>query len=145
MAYLKSKKGRSFNPPKNMKTTRFLDFVSTYLPIHLTATAHKNLHWAAIRKIYKVQEMWVKSGLNAQIEDITIPAKITLTRIAPRELDYDNLVTSFKHIRDVVASLLIPGLAPGRADGDKRLTWVYEQTKADPKEYAVQIEIKQVR
>lgn len=113
----------------------------TILPIHLTAVAHSRLHWTRIKKIYDSQALLVNSGLKAQMFDFKPPAKITLTRIAPRELDYDNLVTAFKHIRDIVADTLIPGLAKGRADGDPRLTWSYTQHKGKPKEYAIRIDI----
>ena len=62
---------------------------------------------------------------------------ITLTRIAPRPLDSDNLARSFKAIRDGIADALEIN------DGSKRLTWNYEQRKGSkPKQYAVQIEIQ---
>lgn len=73
-----------------------------------------------------------------------LPCLVTLTRIAPREFDYDNLVSSFKNTRDTIADWLIPGLAPGRADGDKRITWEYKQEKRNPKEHALRIEIKKM-
>ena len=61
---------------------------------------------------------------------------ITLTRIAPRSLDTDNLARSFKGIRDGIADAL------GIDDGSKRLTWNYAQEKGPPKRYAVRIEIQ---
>lgn len=124
------------------KTERYLDYIYTYLPIYLEPTANKRLHWGAVKKIYDLQEQWIKSALNGQMCDAKLPATITLTRVSPRELDFDNLVTAFKHVRDVIAALLIPGLRPGRADSDDRLTWKYLQKKDKPKEYAVQIEIR---
>ncbi len=144
---MKSKLGclkfKTFNQPtRPIETSVTGNEIYTYLPIHLKASAHKRLHWTRIRAIYQSQAILVTSGLNAQLENITLPAKITLARIAPRELDFDNLVTAFKHIRDTVADLLIPGLAKGRADGDKRLQWEYMQIKGIPKEYAVKITIK---
>ena len=61
---------------------------------------------------------------------------ITLTRIAPRPLDTDNLARSFKAIRDGIADAL------GIDDGSKRLTWSYAQEKGPPKRYAVRIQIE---
>jgi len=61
---------------------------------------------------------------------------ITLTRIAPRPLDTDNLARSFKAIRDGIADTLEID------DGSKRLTWNYGQEKGPPKQYAVRIEIQ---
>lgn len=124
------------------RVERYLDYVVTDLPIYLDAIAHQNLHWAVVRKVYDDQEKWVRSALKGQVCDIQLPAVITLTRIAPTQLDFDNLVTAFKHIRDVVADLLIPGMQPGRADGDERLSWVYLQKKINPNECAVQIHLK---
>jgi hypothetical protein len=49
------------------------------------------------------------------------PLAITLTRIASRRLDSDNLAGSFKAIRDAIAAWL------GLDDGDPRLTWSYAQ------------------
>jgi hypothetical protein len=61
---------------------------------------------------------------------------ITLTRIAPRPLDSDNLARSFKAIRDGIADALEID------DGSKYLAWNYAQEKGPPKQYAVRIQIK---
>lgn len=65
---------------------------------------------------------------------IELPCTITLTRIASREMDSDNVQGSFKAIRDCLASLIIPGLAPGQADSDSRLEWRYRQEKGTRKQ-----------
>lgn len=62
-----------------------------------------------------------------------MPCHIQLTRLSPRMLDSDNLQGALKYIRDSVADYLIPGLQPGRADGDTRLSWSYSQEKAKTK------------
>ena len=71
--------------------------------------------------------------------------KVAMIRIAPRSLDYCNLVAAMKGLQDEIADYILPGLAPGRADGDPRFTFEYLQTKGQPKEYKViiRIEIKQ--
>lgn len=61
---------------------------------------------------------------------------VTIARIAPRELDDDNLRGSAKSVRDGIADAL--GLA---SDRDKRLTWTYSQEKGKPKEYAVRVTV----
>lgn len=48
---------------------------------------------------------------------------VTITRIAPRQLDDDNLAGSAKHVRDGIADAL------GIDDGDKRIQWRYGQAK----------------
>ncbi len=60
---------------------------------------------------------------------------ITLTRIAPRELDgHDNLRTAMKHVVDGITDAL--GL---KSDRDPRLTWAYEQERGRPRQYAVEV------
>ena len=61
---------------------------------------------------------------------------VTLTRIAPRELDTDNLASSAKGLRDGIADAINYG-----NDRDKRVTWVYAQTKGKPREYRVDVRI----
>jgi len=61
---------------------------------------------------------------------------VTLTRIAPRALDGDNLAAGLKAVRDGVADAL------GVNDADPRVTWAYAQERGKPREYAVRIEIR---
>lgn len=49
---------------------------------------------------------------------------VTLTRLAPRRLDSDNLQRALKAVRDGVADAL------GVDDGDPRIEWRYGQRKA---------------
>lgn len=51
------------------------------------------------------------------------PLVVTITRIAPRQLDDDNLAASGKHVRDGIADAL------GIDDRDPRVRWRYEQAK----------------
>jgi len=67
---------------------------------------------------------------------------VGLLRIAPRKLDSDNLAAAFKGIRDGVADVL------GIDDGDDRISWLYEQRRAnagdsrvDPLGYGIAIAI----
>ena len=60
---------------------------------------------------------------------------ITLTRLASRKLDSDNLATALKAVRDGVADAL------NLDDGDERLDWRYAQEKAPRGHYAVRVEI----
>lgn len=65
-----------------------------------------------------------------------VPCTVKLTRIAPRELDGDNLQGGFKSVRDGVADWL------GIDDNDKRINWEYAQERGAPKHYAARVEIK---
>lgn len=52
---------------------------------------------------------------------------VTLVRIAPRNLDFDNLYAAMKSIIDAVANVINPGLAPGRADGLDNISFKCDQ------------------
>lgn len=115
--------------------------VSFSVPVKILSEANNTDHWSKkkarkdeTRK--KIKLKWLVIGSPT----VKLPCIIKITRIAPRELDFDNLVYSMRNITNIIADLLIPGLAPGRADGDKRLKFEYLQRKI-PKTYSVEIEI----
>jgi hypothetical protein len=60
---------------------------------------------------------------------------VSLTRVAPRALDSDNLVASLKATRAGVADAL------HLDDRDSRVEWRYAQRKGRPREYGVSIAI----
>ena len=60
---------------------------------------------------------------------------VTLTRIAPRKLDCDNLRGALKAVRDGVADWL------GVDDGSERITWKYAQERGKPKWHSVRVEV----
>lgn len=62
---------------------------------------------------------------------------VTLTRVAPRKLDSDNLQGAFKGVRDEVAKFF------GVDDGDKRhITWSYAQTTGKPSTVLIDLAIQ---
>ncbi len=61
---------------------------------------------------------------------------VTLTRVAPRELDDDGLASGLKSVRDGIADGL--GL---KSDNDPRVTWKRDQRRGGVREYAVEISI----
>lgn len=66
----------------------------------------------------------------------TIPATVTLTRIAPRSLDRTNLDEAFKAVIDQIAFTV------GVDDReDERVRYVCRQEKGQPREYGVRIQI----
>ena len=72
---------------------------------------------------------------------ISLPAELTVTRIAPRALDsFDNGPCSVKYIVDAVCAEITGDFRPGRADGNKGISIVFAQEKS--KDYAVKILIK---
>lgn len=62
---------------------------------------------------------------------------VTLTRLAPGELDDDNLPPSLKSIRDEIAACL------GCDDRDPRITWRYQQQRTKRGDYRVRVEVEE--
>jgi hypothetical protein len=118
--------------------TRDLELV---LPIRTESETNQREHWARRHRRRKAQRttagLVVRSLLLA--EGLGVPCRVTLTRIAPRRLDSDNLVSSLKGPRDGVADAL------GVDDADERVEWAYGQRRGKPREYGVQITIEQRR
>jgi len=106
------------------------------LPLRLESAANERLHWRArmerTRRHRRLAGMAIRKGL-------PLPAVVTLTRIAPRQFDDDNLAFAFKALRDGVAD------AFGVADNHPDLQWRYAQRKGDPRQYAVEIHIEPSR
>ena len=116
--------------------------IEVTVPIKIESVSNKREHWSKSHSRAVKQAFAVRLMLKSKIKEVPLPVVVTLTRIAPRKLDFDNLVGGgFKKIRDTVADLLIPGLRPGQADGDPRITWCYAQEKAS-KTYACKIRIQ---
>jgi hypothetical protein len=96
-------------------------------------------HWTEAHARHKEQKNAIYYACKPKISIIQLPCTVTLTRLGPRELDFDNLVISQKYVRDAIAELLTGDYVPGRADSDKRITWEYGQERS--REYGVRIEI----
>ena len=113
------------------------------LPIKTASESNCSEHYHVKGKRHALQKRWVTTAFKKERPTITLPCKITLTRIAPRSLDaHDNLPSSLKWVADAVAENIIPGKATGRADDSKELSWEYSQKKGKPRQYAVMIEIE---
>ena len=96
-------------------------------------------HWREAWIRHKKQKEKVYLLSRAEISKVQLPCNVKLIRLGPRELDWDNMVISLKYVRDACAELITGDYVPGRADGDKRIKWDYDQEKS--KEYGVKIEI----
>lgn len=97
-------------------------------------------HWTESHARHKAQKSAIYLALNSQKNLIKLPCVVKMTRQAPRDLDADdNLRIALKWIKDAIAELITGDYVPGRADGDKRIKWEYDQEKCS--EYKVKIEI----
>lgn len=99
-------------------------------------------HWAAAARLRKQERQTVGLCCSAPLEayrqglakGYLASVRVTIVRVAPRQLDDDNLRAGAKAIRDGVTDAL--GL---KDDRDARLTWDYGQERGKPNEYAVRI------
>jgi hypothetical protein len=119
------------------------NFIDICVFMKIESVANKAEHWRSRYKRNKAQKQQVIAALSWE-RKIDPPCVITLTRIAPRMLDYDNLVAAFKHIVDAVSVVIYPDLAAGRADGMPGMTWNYKQERREPNEYALRVEVENI-
>jgi hypothetical protein len=101
------------------------------LPLRIESCANLREHWTAKAKRAKSHR---KAALAVPV--YPLPCVVTLVRVAPRELDDDNLASGFKNFRDGIADRL------GVKDNDPRVAWRYAQARGKPKEYAVRVVIE---
>lgn len=113
------------------------------IPLRIPSESNIREHWTKRHKRHKEQERAIRLFLQPKAHLFPLPVCIVLIRISPRKLDDDNLVGALKHVRDTIADILIPGLAKGRADGDKRLKFSYSQERGKTGQYFLKIEIQE--
>ena len=112
------------------------------IPLRTFSEANLREHWAKKAKRVKAQRFavaayWRQWWNNPEREKaIAPPWCATLTRIAPRPLDSDNLQRSFKAVRDEIAKQL------GVNDNSELIEWKYAQRSGKVREYAVEIQIE---
>lgn len=102
-----------------------------FIPIRTVSQANIHEHWTKTYKRNNSQKKIIQLIWQSKNPQILLPCIVTFTRLSMKTLDEDdNLRIAFKCIKDKIAELLIPGLASGRADGDKRIKWNYSQEKS---------------
>lgn len=109
------------------------------VPIRTRSTNHGNgrEHWGARTARVRAERRAVRTMLTTQLTPMTDDVVVTLTRIAPRTLDDDNLRGALKACRDETAAFL------GRDDNPKAgIEWRYSQERGAPRQYAVRITIE---
>lgn len=109
------------------------------VPLRTVSVSNLREHWSQKAKRVKAERHAVALLLRPLLRDEPtgswVPCTVTLVRIAPRELDSDNLARSQKATRDQVAAEL------GVDDRDPRVDWRYAQRRGRAREYAVEITI----
>jgi hypothetical protein len=123
------------------------------IDIKTVSEANSTQHWSTKHKRHKQQQFFVRAAYMQYMSYVKVPCNVTLTRLAPHDLDSDNLQMAFKWIRDEISELILPEHCKefvdakgnirklkGRADSDERITWDYKQTKR--KKYGIIVEIE---
>lgn len=99
---------------------------SKALPLTTTSEANAHTHWRERQRRAKAQREAVTLLMHRLRADLRLDLAhrdmvVRLVRVAPCELDSDNLAGALKHVRDSVAELL------GVDDRDPQVTWVVDQ------------------
>lgn len=105
------------------------------IPVRTVSEANVREHWAKKAKRAKAQRK-TAYFIFSQYMIYPRPKKITLTRIAPRALDDDNLRGALKAVRDGIADSL--GVDDSQRSG---IEWEYCQRREGKKEYGVEVEM----
>ncbi len=103
------------------------------VPVRTVSESNDRVHWRTRAKRVARQRFATLLVLRASKATPRLPLVVTLTRIAPRLLDDDNLRGALKGIRDQTAAWLSVD------DRDPRVTWAYAQDRGAVRQYAVGI------
>jgi hypothetical protein len=106
------------------------------IPLRLPSAANLREHWAKKARRVKAERQAVAMFLGSKPRP-SFPVVVTLTRVAPRALDGDNLQSAFKAPRDQVAAWF------GVADNHPGIRWRYAQERRGAKVYAVEIRMEE--
>lgn len=109
------------------------------LPVRTWSEANQRGHWGKRARRAKKQREAARLLVRAARCALPNSGKVvvTLTRIAPRAMDTDNLAVGLKAVRDGVADALDVD------DGSSRIEWRYAQEQGNPGDYAVRVRICQ--
>lgn len=104
----------------------------------LPSLANVRWHRQKLARVKREQRALVGLMLSHFGAPASLSCVVTLTRIAPRRLDGDNLQGALKAVRDGVADWL------GVVDAEHRssVVWRYEQERGGPRSQALQIELE---
>lgn len=111
--------------------------------LQLVSEMNARGHWGRRKRRFDMQAETVAWEIVTRVHPDDIPEPpcvVTLTRIAPREFDDDNLRSAFKAVRDAVAEWI--GADDGKRGG---IEWRYKQERGAPRQHRVRIEWSETR
>lgn len=107
------------------------------IPLRTVSESNAHEHWRKRQKRAKDQRGTTWLVCQSKLKKPSLPCTVTLTRIAPRQLDPSNLVGALKHVQDGVADWI------GVDDKhDHIVKYEYAQERGKPNEYAIRIEVE---
>lgn len=114
--------------------------ITLTLPIRTVSTLNAREHWSKRARRAAEHRALARMLLTApwRAARLTLPVRVTLTRVAPRALDGDNAQGALKSVRDGIADAL------GVDDRTPLVTWAYDQRRGKPRECGVDITIEKV-
>jgi hypothetical protein len=124
--------------------------VRAVVPIVVKPEVNQRGHWRARSSRVKAQREAVYSVLGSTTAsrramralavwlNVGGRVRVRMTRIAPRELDDDNLTGAFKSVRDEIASML------GVDDRSKQYEWKCDQQRGAARLHGVQVHIQAI-
>ena len=97
-------------------------------------------HWRERDRYIRESRQFIAAYWKISLGDWrpTLPCRVTLTRIAHKAMDGDNLQGAFKGCRDQLAAIM------GVDDADPRVDWCYDQKSGKPRAYAVRVTIEEM-
>ncbi len=105
------------------------------IPVRTVSESNGREHWARKASRARMQRETARLTTRIFCADVDLPVVVQMSRVAPRELDDDNLRGALKAIRDGIAD------AFGVKDNDPRIEWQYAQERGSPKSYLVRVTI----
>lgn len=111
--------------------------IDVRLPVKIVSEANLREHWRKVSRRKKDHRVTARLVLQQYARPMGEAERftVTLTRVAPRKLDDDNLQSGFKATRDGVADWL------GIDDGSPRIRWQYAQERGRAGEYAARVAV----
>ena len=107
---------------------------SVLLPIRTKSPNGQHGHWSVTASRRKKERAIAK----LLCPKVPLPCVVKLTRLSAGTLDFDNLVSSCKGIRDGCADKL------GVADNDPRIEFSYGQVKGKRGEFGVFVQVERI-
>jgi len=108
------------------------------IPVTTVSEANSREHWRTRHRRSKIQREATELTLRSCRQLPTLPVTVTLTRVAQRQLDEgDNLSSAFKAIRDQIAKHYGVDDKPGGP-----ITWKYDQQKKQTGQPSVWLNIE---